>query len=353
MTTMMAAMYYGKGDIRLEQVPRPVPGPGEVLMRVYACGICGSDSRTYQKGSPPGNLPVPRVLGHEFAGTVAELGRPQRGAGVMGFAIGERVTAAPANECGHCFYCTHGVSTLCSNVLDFGTTQFGAQAEYLLIPAPLVAQGGLIKLPADTSYDKACMAEPLGTCLHGLRTRGGLQPGETVVVVGDGAIGLLQVMLARHLGARAVICAGHHAERLEFATRHGATLVVNTNTQDLAGVVREQIGGIGADLIMVSVPNPQALQDALPLVRGGGRLVVFGGLPKGSKIEIEQNLIHYGELTVTGSFNCTVEEFRQALQIARDLPVEELISHRVPLAHILDGYKLMADKAGMKVLVVM
>lgn len=346
MATMMAAMYYGKGDIRVEQVPRPVPAAGEILMRVRYCGICGSDARSYQRGSPPGNLPIPRVLGHEFAGYVAEIG-----AGVKGFQQGDRVTVAPATACGHCFYCQRGSPTLCLHALDFGTTQNGAQAEYTLIPAGLVAQGGVAPIPTGMSYERASLIEPLGTCLRGLRTQGRLQKGETVAIIGDGALGLIQVILASHLGAGKVICAGHHDERLAQARRWGADVTVNTHIEPLLQAVRAATQGMGADLVMVSVPNAQALAEGLPLLRGGGRLVIFGGVPRGSTVPIEPNSIHYGELMVIGAFNCTVAEFREALDIARSLPLEELITHRVPLAQILDGYQLMAGKAALRVLV--
>ena len=348
MATMMASLYYGARDIRVQSVPRPVPSVGEVLVRVHYCGICGSDLRTYQKGSPPGNLPLPRILGHEFAGRVVAVGE-----GLAGFSPGDRVAAAPATSCGHCFYCRRGATTLCLNALDFGTTQAGAQAEYVVIPSRLIAQGGLLVLPEDISYSSASLLEPLGTCLHGLRTRAGLQRGETVVIIGDGPIGLLQVMLARYLGAGRVICAGHYDQRLARAASWGAHTTVNTHVEDLQDTVLGLTEKMGADLVVVSVPNPQALQEAFPLVRGGGRVVVFGGVPKGSKIEFEPNFIHYREVTITGAFNCTAEEFRQALSIARELPLDQLITQRVPLSGILDGYRVMAAKTDLKVLVEM
>ncbi len=346
MATMRAAMFYGKGDLRVEEIPRPVPGPGEVLMRVRYCGICGSDARSYQKGSPPGDFPLPRIMGHEFSGQVAELG-----VGVSGFEVGERVAAAPATYCGECFYCRKGSLTLCLHALDFGTSHNGALAEYTLIPARLVAQGGLIKLPNDLTDEKAALIEPLGTCYHGMITQGHLQPGETVVVIGDGAIGLIQVMLACHAGAGMVICAGHHDDRLDFARRFGAHQAVNTHHQDLEAIIHRVTEGQGADLVMVSVPNPLAFREALPLVRGGGRIVLFGGVPKGSKTEVESNYIHYREVTITGSFNCYVEEFRQAAEMAADLPLEVVVSHKVPLARILEGFEIMAAKSGLRVLV--
>ncbi len=346
MATMMAAMYYGAGDMRVEQVARPTPGPGEVLVRVHRCGICGSDLRTYRKAPPPGGFPVPRILGHEFAGTVAELGD-----GVTAVGQGDRVAAAPATSCGQCFYCRKGAPTLCLNAQDFGTSQAGAFAEYVLIPARLVSQGGLVAIPDHLSDDEAALIEPLGTCVHGMVTRGHLQPGETVVVIGDGTIGLIQVMLAKHLGAGTVICAGHHDDRLEHARRFGAQVAVNTHHDDLQPAVDDASGGMGADLVMISVPNPQAFQQALPLVRGDGRMVVFGGVPKGSTTQLDPNIVHYEEVTITGSFNCNVQEFREAATLASQLPLAELVTHRVALARILDGFELMAAKSCLKVLV--
>jgi L-iditol 2-dehydrogenase len=347
MATMIAARYYGRGDIRVERVPRPVPGPGEVLVHVNVCGICGSDLRLYQQGEVEENPRIPRTLGHELAGDVVELG-----AGVAGLHLGDRVAAAPVGSCGRCFYCQHGSETLCLNKIDFGLTHDAGFAEYVLYPALFVAQGGLVAIPDDMSCEKASLIEPLGCCLRGLHTRGRLKPGETVVIIGDGPIGLIQVMLARYLGASTVICAGHHEERLAEARRWGAHITVDTHTEDLHKVVRGATGDMGADLVVVSVPSLQAIQEFVCLVRGGGRFVIFGGVPQGSRIELDPNLIHYREIDFTGSFNCTVEEYRRSFDIARNLPVDELITHRVPLQRIHDGFSIFADRIGLKVLVV-
>jgi L-iditol 2-dehydrogenase len=348
MSTMLAALYYGAGDVRLEQLARPVPAAGEALVRVRYCGICGSDLRSYLKAPPPGKFPLPRVLGHEFSGTVAALG-----AEVSGFELGDRVAVGPATSCGGCFYCRKGAPTLCLNAQDYGTSQPGAFAEYVLVPARLVSQGGLVSIPDQLSDQQAALIEPLGTCFHGMVTRGHLQPGETVAVIGDGTIGLIQVMLAKHLGAGTVICAGHHDDRLEYARRFGAQITINTYREDLMEAVHGATEGMGADLVMISVPNPRAFAEAIPLARGDGRIVIFGGVPKGSTTELDSNTVHYSELTITGSFNCSVQEFRQATALASELPLAELVTHRVPLARIVDGFELMAAKSGLKVLVEM
>ena len=347
MQKMVAARFYGQGEIRLEELPLPTPGPEEVLLRVRLCGICGSDLRTFQHGSSGGNYRTPRTLGHEFTGVVEAAGE-----GTVGFRPGDRVAAAPASACGVCALCKQGSPTLCSNALDFGTTQEGAHAEFVIIPAPLIAQGGLVRLPDDVSDEKASLLEPLGTSIRGLLTRGRLRPGESIVIIGDGPIGLIQVMLAHQFGAR-VVCIGHHIDRLALAREIGAESTIDALTQDVGAVVRRQTEGEGADLVMVSAPSPDAVKQSLELARGGGRVVIFGGVPRGSTVEIDPNRVHYSELEVIGSLNCTTAEFRQALEYAPPLPLDRVITHRVPLDRIHEGYQLMADRTALKVVVVM
>jgi L-iditol 2-dehydrogenase len=348
MERMKAARFYGQGDIRVESLAIPAPGPGEVLVRVRRCGICGSDLRTFQHGSSGGRYRTPRTLGHEFSGVVEALGE-----GVAGLHPGDRVAAAPASACGACEACRHGSPTLCANALDFGTTQEGAHAECVVIPAPLVSQGGLVHLPDDLSDESASLLEPLGTSFRGLVTRGRIQPGETVVILGDGPIGLIQVMLAKLLGAGMVVSVGHHADRLALAKEFGASAVVEASGKDISTAVRRATGTDGADLVVVSAPSPDAVEQSLQLARGGGRLIIFGGVPRGSTVEIDPNRIHYGELEVIGSLNCTTEEFRTALGHARRLPLDRLITHRVPLDRVLEGYRLMAERVALKAVVVM
>ena len=345
MQRMKAARFYAQGDIRVEDIPVPEASPGEVLVRVRMCGICGSDLRTLQHGSSGGRYRTPRTLGHEFSGVVEAIGD-----GLAGFHPGDRVAAAPASACGACEPCRHGAPTLCANALDFGTTQDGAHAEYVIIPAALVTQGGLVRLPNDLSDEKASLLEPLGTCYRGLTTRGRMRPGETIVILGDGPIGLIQVMLAKALGAGAVVCVGHHSDRLALARELGAS-AVEAGTRDVSMALRSAIGVAGADLVVVSAPSPEAVEQSTSLVRGGGRVVVFGGVPRGSTVEIDPNRVHYGELEIIGSLNCTTEEFRAGVEYARRLPLDRLITHRVPLDRILEGYQKLADRVALKVVV--
>ena len=345
---MLAARYYGKEDIRVERINMPLPQAGEVLVKVAVCGICGSDLRTYSRGSSLSDLPVPRTLGHEFAGTVAALGE-----GVTGFSIGDRVSAAPASSCGECYYCRKGMPTLCLDTLDFGTTQAGAFAEYVIIPAPILRQGGLVKISDEIPIEKGSMLEPLGTCVRGLITQANLQPGESVVIIGDGPIGGIQVMLSKYLGAEKVICVGHHDDRLSYAKKWGADVTIHSGKEDMSAVILNETDGMGADLVVVSVPSAKIIEDACALVRGGGRLVIFGGVPKGDTVTLDPNIIHYKEVELMGTYNCTAQEFKSAVEIANHIPLEELISKTVTLENIREGFSTLAKREAMKVLVTM
>lgn len=348
---MTAALFYGKGDIRLEQVPRPEPREGEILVKVHGCGICGSDFRLFQRG-PANDMiagwQIPRILGHEFSGEVIQLGD-----GVTGFQLGDRVSAAPATWCGECFYCCRGARTLCENPIDFGSTHMGALAEYVVIPSLMVRQGGLVVLPGHVTFERGALLEPVGTCVRGVLTMGELKPGQSVVIVGDGPIALLQVMLASYMKAGWILCIGHHDDRLVKAQQFGAKYVVNSEKTDPEGIVHDLSEGKGADLIIISVPSAQANQDYLRLVRGGGRFVIFGGVPGEKTISVDPNFIHYGEVVLTGSYNCTVEEFQQARDLSTELPLEEIISHKVPLEEVQNGFEIIRRREGLKVLVVM
>ena len=351
MATMTAAQFYGKGDIRLGQIPRPEPGAGDVLVKVFGCGICGSDLRLFERGPVSDTMagwPLPRTLGHEFSGEVVQLGE-----GVQGFRLGDRVSAAPATWCGECFYCRRGAKTLCMNPIDFGSTHMGAFAEYVIIPSLMVEQGGLVLLPDNVSFERGSLLEPLGTCVRGLLTKGELKSDQRVVIVGDGPIGLIQVMLAKHIGAGWILCVGHHDDRLARALQLGADQVLNSKVANAQRAVYDLTEGMGADLIIVSVPSVEANQEFLKLVRGGGRFVIFGGVPRENVLSVDPNFIHYSEIVLTGSYNCTVEEFRRARDLSRDLALEETISHKITLDQIHEGFEIINRREGLKVFISM
>ena len=351
MARMRAARFHGREDVRVEQVERPSPEPGEALVRVWGCGICGSDVRLFRQGpvaSMMDRWPVPRILGHEFSGVVEELG-----SGTSGLRAGDRVAAAPATWCGQCFYCRKGARTLCLEPIDFGSTHPGGLAEYVCIPAELIRQGGLVVVPDSIGLDRAAMLEPLGTCIRGLCTQGALSEGNSVLIIGDGPIGLIQVQLARLLGAGPILLAGHHEARLQQGQLLGADETFDSRSPDFLDRVRELTEGRGVDLVVSSVPSQTALEHAAVLVRGGGRIVLFAGVGRGSAWGVSPNRIHYEEITIVGSYNCTIEEFRQGAELATALNLEAVIDQRLPLADCVEGFNLMADRRALKVLVEM
>jgi L-iditol 2-dehydrogenase len=348
---MLAAMYYGKGDVRIEHVAIPKPSPGEVLVRVFACGICGSDHRLFQSGPAGAKMdpwPIPRILGHEFTGEVVTVGK-----GVEGFNPGDHVAAAPATYCDECFHCERGEYTLCLSPIDFGSTHPGAFSEYVLVPGLMVRQGGLIKMDKNIPAIRAIFLEPLGTCLRGLLTKGNLTEGESVVIIGDGPIGLIQVMLAVYQRAANVICVGHHDTRLAQAKSFGAHHTINSNLEDITQFVKNNLDGFGVDLVVVSAPSTSAIVDGLKMVRNGGRAVLFGGVPRGSAITIDPNTLHYGETSFIGSYNCTIDEANHASKLLKVFPFEHMITHRYPLGQADHGFRVHQKKQGIKTVIEM
>jgi len=263
------------------------------------------------------------------------------GTGVSGFEVGERVVAAPAVPCGECFYCQRGQDNLFRNLLDFGINVDGAFAEFVRIPAKLIARGGLIKLDAALTDSDAIWAEPIGTVLHG-EERAGTGPGQTVVIVGDGPIALLHALVAKRLGAESVYVMGHHPERLDLARRVGADIVTSTPHD-----VPIQV----ADVVVVAVSDPAAVTHALNYVHDGGTVIAFGGTARDAEVSLSLHRLHYGEITIAGSFNCTADDFRRAVSLIPHLNLKPLAPLIVPLGHIVDGFHAAQERRVIKAVV--
>jgi len=343
--TMLAAVLHGQGDLRLEEIPRPVAGPGEIVVRVHRCGVCGSDLRSYGRG-PSARYMSPVILGHEFVGTVAEIG-----AGVDAIAVGDRVTAAPAIPCSACDACRRGEDNLCADLLDFGINIAGALAEYVLVPARSVATGAVVVVPAGVSDEAAILGEPIGCCLRGLR-RGHVGPGSLTVVMGDGPIGLTHALLARQLGATRILATGISAARLETVARAGFE-TVDVSGGNAAALVRDALGGRAADTVVAANPDPRAIEIGLAVVRPGGTVVAFGGLAGDPTIAVDGNRVHYGEHTLVGSFNCTTAEFREAIDLAGTIDIGLFEPRTYPLSDVVAAFEAAANRTVMKAVVTM
>jgi len=261
---------------------------------------------------------------------------------VRGFRKGERVTAAPAVPCGDCFYCRRGEDNLCRHLLDFGINFEGAFAELIRIPARSIESGGLVKLGEEITDELAVWGEPVGTVLHAQR-RAQMVAGRKVTVIGDGPMGLLHTLVAKELGAVQVNVIGHHTERLELARQVGADAAVMEGETN--AVERD------ADAVIVAVSDGAAIESALGLVRDGGVIVAFGGSSRESQISLSPYRLHYGEVALMGSFNCTTEDFKHALQVIPRLNLTPLRPLVVPLKAIQGGFRAAYTREVVKVVV--
>ncbi len=338
---MKAAVVYGKNEIRIAEVPRPRPGKGEVVVKVRASGVCATDVKILGGAGTPADLPA--ILGHEVAGTVAELGA---GAGKTGLHVGQRVAVYPIAACGECLYCRRGRNSLCLHEHGLGHGDDGGFAEFVRIPAEIVALGGVIDV-GDMPFDLAAMIEPVSCCLAAAE-QCGTKAGDTVVVVGAGPLGLIHTAVSKALCAR-VVCIDMNEERLARALRLGAMRVVNPEKEDAAAVVRD-LTEVGADVVIAAVGIPQVMESYLPLVRNGGVFNVFGGTPRGEMMTVDPRWIHYGEITLTGTFASSVKQFHKAFDFvgSRAEEIETVISTRCGLDDILAAVRRVQTGKGTK-----
>ena len=348
MNTMLAAVYHGPHDLRLEEAPVPEIGPDEILLRVRGAGICATDFRVMHGGHrffPPGTK---RILGHEAAGEIARIGRQ-----VSGYQEGQRVFIAPNIGCGHCRHCVTGHNCRCVDYTAIGLTIDGAFAEYMRIPAKAVEQGNVIPLADGVSLAEACLIEPLACVLRGQEALH-IIPGETVLVVGAGPIGVIHARLAGLHGAGQVFISEVIPARVEQARRMGVGQVVNPQAEDLEQVLLQGTSGRGPDVVIVAAPSPQAQQDAVRLAAIGGRICFFGGLPKDKPmIHLDANLIHYKELIVTGSTANSTANCWRAVEIvnAGRLRLDDVLSACYPLKDVHAAFAAAEDRRSLKVVV--
>ena len=345
---MLAAMYHGPGDLRLEKYPMPEIGPDEALLKVVSAGICGTDLRIFHGGHRMYADGVQRIPGHEVVGEIVAVGE-----NVSGMHVGAMVFVSPNMGCGHCDQCVSGNNNRCADYDAFGITIDGAFAEYLRIPSEAIRQGNLIPLEPGIDPGVAALIEPLACVLRG-QNAVDLHLGDLVLIVGAGPIGLMHVLLAKLRGAAKVIVSEVQDARLLRALEVGADVGVNPQKDDLSNVVARQSGGKGADVIIIAAPAHAAQENALRLAAIGGRVNLFGGLPKDkSTISFDSNMVHYKELIVTGTTACSTADCRQAAAIinAGRLDLSPLISARYSLNQALEAFEHAQDQMALKIIV--
>jgi L-iditol 2-dehydrogenase len=320
---MLAAVFHGIGDLRVEDVAVPGVGDDEVLVRVELCGICGTDVHIVKGTFPPGHTPI--TLGHEFAGRIVAAGALATGA-----EIGALVTADIAVSCGACSFCRHGQRLFCAEVRQIGVHRDGAFAEYVAVPAALVHA-----LPDGMTAGQGAYVEPLACVLHG-HERAAVTAGSTVVVVGAGPMGLLHVQLARLRGAALVVCSEPHPGRSALAGRLGADVVIDPTADDPVAAVLEATGGRGADVVIEAVGSISTYRQAFQMVRRGGTVLAFGAAPSGETLELRPFDIYARELTVLGSYAATYGTYEDAIALiaAGRVEVDSSISDVYALAEM-------------------
>lgn len=341
---MKAAVLVRPGTLAVEDVPEPAIGDDEILLRMRAASICGTDLRIYKHGHfkiPTGQR---RILGHEIAGDVVAAG-----ARVTGFPEGTRVSVTPNVGCGRCDLCRHGYNNMCPDYEAFGVSIDGGFQELLRVPGFALQRGNVFRLPDGVSYAEAALVEPFSCCYSGQRALG-VGPEDVVAIAGAGPIGAFHVLLSKLAGARKVIVSNRRRPRLDLARRLGADVCVDVREQDLADAVREHTDGRGADVVITAVSDPQVQAQAVELLAPRGRLNWFAGLGAAQTVPVDTNKVHYKGLTLTGTTGSTNGDYGRCLRLAGDCAVDlsPLVSEVFPLEKIHDAIEYAASGAGMK-----
>jgi len=335
---MLAAVLYGREELRVEPVAVPAPGPGDVLVKVSVALTCGTDLKVFRRGYHARMIVPPAVLGHEMAGEVVETG-----AGAERFRKGQRVVAANSAPCEACYFCARGQENLCEDLL-FNN---GAYAEYIRIPARIVSRN-LYEIPDHIGYQDAALIEPLACVIRGLDEMR-LRAGDTLAVIGLGPIGLMFVRLAKTMDAR-VIAVGRRKTQLDKAARMGADELISVDTAPNAveAVTRLTYRGRGADAAVKAAGSTETWQWAIAMVRSGGTVNLFGGCPSGSEIALETARLHYSEITLKSSFHHTPAHVRRALDVIfrGDIRAADFVTGEAPLAEVPGVFRHMLNRNG-------
>ena len=287
----------------------------------------------------------PTVLGHEIAGEIIKIGKK-----LMEHRIGQRVVVAPYVPDCTCYYCLHGRYTMCTGLYD-QTPSPGGFAEFVKVPDNIVKKGTL-EIPDAVSYEEASLTEPLACCLHGIEECH-VDVGDSIAIVGDGPIGLMHLQLAKVKGATKTILSGQLNERLKLAEELGADVTINETEEKPVKKVMEETDNRGADAVIVAVGSVAAAEEGLKMVRKGGIITFFGGFPGQSELKLDPNLVHYSEVTITGTFGFSHITFANALQLigTKKVNVDKLITHRFSLNQVLTAIDVLAERKGLKAVV--
>ena len=344
---MLAARYTQGADLQISEVAVPTITDGELLLRVRAASICGTDVKMVRHGHRRLAAGQTITLGHEFVGTVEQLGR-----GVEQFSEGMRVGVAPNIGCGACQMCARQLGNMCPDFTAFGITRDGGHAEYVRIPAAALQQGNVLPLPEGLSFESATLAEPLSCAVNGVRVAG-VTVGDTVLVYGCGPMGLLNMMVAVAAGASRVVAVDLQPDRLQLAAAVAANDVINPSEVSASDWVKEHLER-GVDVVILATPLPELQQEALQLLAPFGRLCLFAGWPAGAAaLPLDTNPIHYKNLTVSGMTGGSAADYATALELIAEgrIDVSRIVSHVVDVHSLTEAYELALAGTGMKIVI--
>jgi L-iditol 2-dehydrogenase len=334
--TMTAAVYRGKQDVRLESVPVPKIGRGEILVKVHTCGICGTDLKKIATGSHS----APRIFGHETAGTVAMTGE-----GVTQFSVGDRVMVFHHIPCGECYYCRHKTFAQCETYKKVGCTagfepSGGGFAEYVRV-MDWIVEKGTVPIPDGVSFDQAAFVEPVNTCMKGVE-RLVLKPDETVLVIGQGPIGIILSVLAKRARAR-VITSDLYEQRLTISKGFGLENAINSASADVVSEARSRSEGRGVDVAILAVGSNSLIRTAMDAVRPGGRVLLFAQTQHGEAV-FDPAAVCVDEKTLIGSYSASVDLQAESVRFVmkQEMDLEKLISHRFSLSDAVAALELAA-----------
>lgn len=343
--TMKAIVVHAPMKFALEDVPVPEVPKGGMLLKVVACGLCGSDLRTLRSGHR--RVTFPWIIGHEICGTVVEVGPEYRGK----WQAGDLVAVGPPVHCDRCEFCTNGEFDLCENHREIAQDWPGGFAEYVAIPEEAIRWGSIWPVPNGLDPVYAAISEPISSCVNA-QERGHVGLGDTVVVIGAGPIGCIHVSLARARGADRVILVNRGEARLRLAQAFGPDEIVISSKTDPVAEVRRLTDGKGADVVITATPAPSSVVQAVGMAKKGGRILIFGGLPKNdSKPPVDINVVHYNALYLIGATTFAPRHQRFALKLLASgrIPGDKLVTHRFPLSEFEKGVNIAFEGKALKV----
>jgi len=350
-STMKAVVYYGKNDLRMEQVPVPEIGPGELLVKIACCGVCGTDLKKIHTGSHS----APRIFGHEMAGTVVRLGE-----GVSNFTVGDRVMVFHHIPCGTCYYCRKNTPAQCAQYKEVGATagyepSGGGFSEYIRVKDWIVAQRGVLRIPDGVPFEQASFMEPVNTVLKGVKSLH-LEADDTVLVIGQGPIGILLAALAKRTGAR-VLTSDLYPARHQVAAGFGLTEPIDAATEDIVARVKSVTEGRGADAVILAVGANSLIKQAMDAARPGGRVMLFAQTQHGEAI-IDPGAVCMDEKALIGSYSASAAILDECIELVFDgykkgFDLTRLLSHRFVLELAMEAIEVASNPQpeSMKILI--